>query len=559
MKKTLLYGCALAAAMMATSCDDFLTEDVRGTENLDTYFQTEEEVNSFVGGCYFEITKMDWWQVVNAWLMSDMTTDDMWDGNTTQDDGYQDVTHFMPSAPTNGILQNFWGARYQGINTCNTAIARIPGAKMDETLREQRLAEARFLRAFFYFDLARNFGGVPLIKEPLSNAEGIGRASLDEVYDFLEAEFDAVSKILPERSEYSAADMGRATRGAALGFLGKVQLYRGKYDAAKATLSQLTRKSTEYELLPDFGQVWSVKYNNSKESLFEVQQTYGGDQYQLGGALTVMTGCRNGVGDGWSWGQPTSDLENAYIAAGDTERLRWTIIKTGCTEIAGENQFEKFIENNSTVFEKGINDAKFTNYKDVFGWTNAVYNSSYVIDPAQHKSARIIRKYFLPLEDRPEVYNICKIPLNHRILRYADVLLMYAEACNETNDDNEARWALNEVRKRVHLPDVTASGDELRQAIRLERRLELAFEQNRLYDIRRWKENGKSVMANLFGPSGSFVKYNLGPDADMYENWNQGEPSSKGTRFVEPRDLLWPVPSYEVQHSNGAIIQNEGW
>lgn len=559
MKKTLLYGCALAAAMMATSCDDFLTEDVRGTENLDTYFQTEEEVNSFVGGCYFEITKMDWWQVVNAWLMSDMTTDDMWDGNTTQDDGYQDVTHFMPSAPTNGILQNFWGARYQGINTCNTAIARIPGAKMDETLREQRLAEARFLRAFFYFDLARNFGGVPLIKEPLSNAEGIGRASLDEVYDFLEAEFDAVSKILPERSEYSAADMGRATRGAALGFLGKVQLYRGKYDAAKATLSQLTRKSTEYELLPDFGQVWSVKYNNSKESLFEVQQSYGGDQYQLGGALTVMTGCRNGVGDGWSWGQPTSDLENAYIAAGDTERLRWTIIKTGCTEIAGENQFEKFIENNSTVFEKGINDAKFTNYKDVFGWTNAVYNSSYVIDPAQHKSARIIRKYFLPLEDRPEIYNICKIPLNHRILRYADVLLMYAEACNETNDDNEARWALNEVRKRVHLPDVTASGDELRQAIRLERRLELAFEQNRLYDIRRWKENGKSVMANLFGPSGSFVKYNLGPDADMYENWNQGEPSSKGTRFVEPRDLLWPVPSYEVQHSNGAIIQNEGW
>lgn len=559
MKKTLLYGCALAAAMMATSCDDFLTEDVRGTENLDTYFQTEEEVNSFVGGCYFEITKMDWWQVVNAWLMSDMTTDDMWDGNTTQDDGYQDVTHFMPSAPTNGILQNFWGARYQGINTCNTAIARIPGAKMDETLREQRLAEARFLRAFFYFDLARNFGGVPLIKEPLSNAEGIGRASLDEVYDFLEAEFDAVSKILPERSEYSAADMGRATRGAALGFLGKVQLYRGKFDAAKATLSQLTRKSTEYELLPDFGQVWSVKYNNSKESLFEVQQTYGGDQYQLGGSLTVMTGCRNGVGDGWSWGQPTSDLENAYIAAGDTERLRWTIIKTGCTEIAGENQFEKFIENNSTVFEKGINDAKFTNYKDVFGWTNAVYNSSYVIDPAQHKSARIIRKYFLPLEDRPEIYNICKIPLNHRILRYADVLLMYAEACNETNDDNEARWALNEVRKRVHLPDVTASGDELRQAIRLERRLELAFEQNRLYDIRRWKENGKSVMANLFGPSGSFVKYNLGPDADMYENWNQGEPSSKGTRFVEPRDLLWPVPSYEVQHSNGAIIQNEGW
>ncbi len=560
MKKSIIYACAAVLALSASSCDDFLNEDVRGTENLDTYFQTEEEVNSFVGGCYFELTKMDWWQVVNAWLMSDMTTDDMWDGNTTQDDGYQDITHFMPSAPANGIIQNFWGARYQGINTCNVAIARIPGAAMDETLRTQRIAEARFLRAFFYFDLARNFGGVPLLKEPTSNAEGIGRATLDEVYDFVEEELGEVANILPERSQYAAADMGRATRGAALGILGKVQLYRGKFAEAKATLYKLTRESTEYDLLPDFGQVWAISGNNSIESLFEVQQTYGGDQYSLGGSLTVMTGCRNGVGDGWSWGQPSSDLENAYLAAGDTERLRWTIIKTGCTEIAGEDQFNKFIENNSKVFEKGVVDAKFTSYKEEFGWTNDIYTNTYVIDPAQHKSARIIRKYFVPLAERPEVYNICKIPLNHRILRFADVLLMYAEACNETQADEEARWALNRVRSRVHLADVTASGDALRQAIRLERRLELAFEQCRLYDIRRWDAaNGKKVMENLFGPQGSFVQYNLGPDADMYEVYNQGEPSSKGTRFVAPRDLLWPIPTYEIQHSNGAILQNTGW
>ena len=560
MKKSIIYACAFAAAMLSASCDDFLTEDVRGKENLDTYFQTEEEVNSFVGGCYFELTKMDWWQVVNAWLMSDMTTDDMWDGNTTQEDGYQDITHFMPTAPSNGIIQNFWGARYQGINTCNVAIARIPEAPVSEELRTQRTAEARFLRAFYYFDLARNFGGVPLLKEPTADADGITRATLDEVYDFVEAEFSAVAEILPERSQYAAADMGRATRGAAIGLLGKVQLYRGKFAEAKATLKKLTRESSEYQLLPDFGDVWSIAGNNSVESLFEVQQAYGGNQYSLGGSLTVMTGCRNGVGDGWSWGQPSSDLENAYIAAGDTERLRWTIIKTCCTEIAGETQFNDFIANNSTVFEKGVQDAKFNAYKEEFGWTNDVFTNTYVIDPAQHKSARIIRKYFVPLADRPEIYNICMIPLNHRILRFADVLLMYAEACNETGDDTEARWALNEVRRRVSLPDVTSSGDALRQAIRLERRLELAFEQCRLYDIRRWNApDGKTVMETLFGPSGSFVQYNLGPDADMYEVYNQGEPSDKGTRFVAPRDLLWPVPTYEIQHSNGAIVQNPGW
>lgn len=559
MKKSLIFGAALAMMLSTASCDDFLTEDVRGSENLDTYFQSEEEVNSFVGGCYFEITKMDWWQVVNTWLLSDMSTDDMWDGNTTQDDGYQDITHFMPNAPSNGIIQNFWGARYQGINTCNTAIARIPGAAMDETLRTQRLAEARFLRAFFYFDLARNFGGVPLIKEPLSNAEGIGRTSLDEVYEFCETELEEVSTILPKRSEYASSDMGRATSGAALGLLGKVYLYHGKFAEAKTALKAVIDQN-EYDLLPEFGQVWDIAYNNSIESLFEVQQSYGGDTYNLGGSLTVMTGCRNGVGDGWSWGQPSSDLENAYLAAGDTERLRWTIIKTGCKEIAGETQFEKFIENNATLFSNGVNDGKFISYKEQFGWTDDVFTDGYVIDPAQHKSARIIRKYFVPLDQRPEVYNICKIPLNHRILRYADVLLMYAEACYETGDEENARKALNLVRNRVNLEDVTASGTALRDAIRLERRLELAFEQNRLYDIRRWKaDNGKSVMSTIMGPNGSFVKYNTGADADIYEKYNQGEPSDKGIRFDENRDLLWPIPVYEIQHSNGAIEQNPGF
>lgn len=142
--KKLIYTLAAAAALTTmASCDDFLTEEIRGTENLDTYFGSADEVNSYVGGCYYEIAKGGgWWQIYNTWLLSDMTTDDLWDGNTTQDDGYQDITHFMPNAPTNGIIQNFWGARYQGITTCNIGIARIPSAPMDETLRDQRLAES---------------------------------------------------------------------------------------------------------------------------------------------------------------------------------------------------------------------------------------------------------------------------------------------------------------------------------------------------------------------------------------------------------------------------------
>lgn len=168
--------------------------------------------------------------------------------------------------------------------------------------------------------------------------------------------------------------------------------------------------------------------------------------------LTVMAGCRNGVGDGWSWGQPTSDLENAYIAAGDTERLRWTIIKTGCTEIAGEDQFNKFIENNLTKdsYQGGVDNSEFQDCKKLFGWTDDYSTTRYLIKPSQHKSARIIRKYFVPLAQRPEVYNICKIPLNHRILRFADVLLMYAEAAawNYLYEyDNNNRGRTNQIQE----------------------------------------------------------------------------------------------------------------
>lgn len=336
--------------------------------------------------------------------------------------------------------------------------------------------------------------------------QGITRASAEDVYKFIEDDLKAAADVLPQRSQYAATDMGRATRGAALGLLGKVYLYQSKWQEAHDVLKTVIDEG-EYKLLDNFGDVWDVDHNNSEESLFEVQYMYDGT-YALGGSLTVITGARSGPGDGWSWGQPTANLEQAYIDAGDTERLRWTIIKTGCTEIAGENNFDKFVENNTKI-------ANYKDYIEKYGWDPECY----IIDPSQHKSARIVRKYFVPIEKRPEVYNIDKIPLDHRILRYADVLLMYAEACNELGEDGTARTYLNEVRNRVKLPAVTSSGNELRKAIRLERRLELAWEQNRIYDIRRWTDdNGKKMICNLMGANGTFVKYNTDPATrDIYE------------------------------------------
>lgn len=563
--KQLLAILTLFGSLTFTSCEDFLTEEVRGQQNLDTYFTTADECEAYITGCYQDITCGGWWNINTVWLLSEMCSDDAWMGNTTQSQSdYISLAHYQGNGASNGPISNFWQYRYKGILRCNVAIDRISNAELEDNELQARLvAEARFLRGYFYFELARNFGGVPLITEfkMPEEIQGITRASLENTYKFIEEDLIAAAEVLPKRSEYADADMGRATSGAALGLLGKVYLYQEKWTEARDVLQKLIPESgytgedaqtTEYDLLPNFGDVWDKDFDNSVESLFEVQYEYHAT-LAVGGSLSTVTGARScgaALGDGWAWCQPTANLEAAYSE--DDERREWTIIKTGCTEIKGETE-----EN----FTKILNDNKeISVYDDCVEKYNLPANSL-VIDPSGHKSGRIIRKYYLPLNDRPEVYNTDKSPLNHRILRYADVLLMYAEACNELSDDTHAQAALNRVRNRAGLSPVSVTGNELRHAIRNERRLELAFEQNRLYDIRRWKDdNGKPVIANLMGENGSFVKWNTDPATRDAMEWdNQGEASDKGKSFREDRDLLFPIPLYEVTMSNGSIEQNPNW
>lgn len=540
MKKTLYILAAALISMNMVSCSDFLDQPVRGKENLDTYFQTEEEANNFITGCYGAICFNDWWQIGKFWNMTDMATDDGWMGNTTQDQSdYYGIVHYQGNGQSNEAVANFWQYRYKGILRCNIAIQRIPEAPFaDNDYKERLIAEAKFLRAFFYFDLVKNFGAVPYLEDFLmpEESEGITRTDAATVYSYIEQDLREAAAILPEKDEYPSADMGRATAGAAKGLLGKVYLYQEKYEECRDILLEVIRDG-QYDLMEDFGDVWSMDHNNNKESLFEVQYMYD-ETYALGGFLTIITGSRND--GGWSWGLPTANLENAFIEAGDTERLKWTIIKNGATSIAGEDNFAGLMESLGT--------------------------SSYPISVNDHKSPRINRKFYCPFDKRPEGhYSQNYIPLNHRILRYADVLLMYAEAKNELGEDASGeytgQWALNRVRTRAKLPELYLSGSEMRDAIRRERRLELALEHNRLYDIRRWKEDdGRPVVAHLMGPDGTFVKYNTESATRDRDEWNnQIESSDKGITFDENRDLLFPVPLREITMTHGTITQNPGW
>lgn len=545
--KQLLAILTLFGSLTFTSCEDFLTEEVRGQQNLDTYFTTADECEAYITGCYQDITCGGWWNINTVWLLSEMCSDDAWMGNTTQSQSdYISLAHYQGNGASNGPISNFWQYRYKGILRCNVAIDRISNAELeDKELQARLVAEARFLRGYFYFELARNFGGVPLITEfkMPEEIQGITRASLENTYKFIEEDLIAAAEVLPKRSEYADADMGRATSGAALGLLGKVYLYQEKWTEARDVLQKLIPESgytgedaqtTEYDLLPNFGDVWDKDFDNSVESLFEVQYEYHAT-LAVGGSLSTVTGARScgaALGDGWAWCQPTANLEAAYSE--DDERREWTIIKTGCTEIKGETE-----EN----FTKILNDNKeISVYDDCVEKYNLPANSL-VIDPSGHKSGRIIRKYYLPLNDRPEVYNTDKSPLNHRILRYADVLLMYAEAVVSGGKQGKltALEAVNEVRARpsVNMPAL-ASVDMA--AIEHERILELTQEGHRFYDLLRWGKVAERF-AELDAIDPNFKQYN----------------TSAYLGFQKGRDEWLPIPIDEVEGNPYITENNPGW
>lgn len=533
---------AFVSILVLASCTDFLDQPRRGVENLDTYFENQEQCEKFLIGCYGAIFYDDWWQIGKLYQCLDMCTDDAWMGNTGQDaSAHQSLAFFQASAPQSEDINDFYRHRYKGITRCNIAIERIAEAPIDIDVKNRMVAEAKFLRAFFYFELIKNYGGVVKVTGFLtpSETEGAERSSIEDSWAIVEEDLLAAIPDLPLRSELAASETGRATSGAAQGLLGKVYLYQAKWDDARKVLGELI-DTNEYDLMEDFGQVWDVEHNNNKESLFEAQTMYD-ETYNYGsGFMCIICGMRgdkarrpsdNAEFDGWGWCTPTSNLEKAYLDENDNVRLGYTIIQNGAKHVPG------------------MDDEVLRDY----------CKGEISFSTADNKSGRVWRKFFIPYDKRPEKWDKSKIPLNYRLLRYGDVLLMYAEACVESgNDLDKGQAAFDRIRTRVRL----ATKPLTRANVRLERRLELAGEQQRLYDIRRWESElkpGHKVMAELFGPDGTFVKYNTQESTDFWERTNTVEAQDKGATFDESRDLLFPIPPMEISLSNGSVKQNPGY
>lgn len=495
------------------------------------YFTTIEQCNSStqVAYAFIDWTGNNWWQTMN-WrhLSGDAASDDAWTGNTYQSThaSYNAVAEYTID-PGNDRNEGHWIQLYKGIGIFNSTIEGITNAPIDDKFKKQYIAELKFLRAWSYFDLVRNWGGVSIVLKINSPKDHVPRSSAAEVYAQIVNDLKEAASVLPKKSQYSATDKFRASSGAALTLMAKAYLYSGDWVNAEVAAKQVM-DSHEYNLEPFFGTLWGYNYKNGMESIFEIQ--FSSTQVPLlpdNKYNKVMNSVADG---GWAYYSITSDLENAYKAEADSIRIQWTINRTGLP-VAGDPGNLKF-------------DGRPKN-----GLPGKAVNS---------KSGRYSRKHYTPIAQRPTngLYGF-----NDKILRYADLVLIHAEACAMQNKTGEALSSLKMIRDRVSLTtNMSLSGWDLTNAVRKERRLEMAMEGDRLYDLRRWKDqSGTPVINSILGPNGSFVKYNTQISKDLWETSNTIEPQNKGYNFNPSIHMLWPIPNIQVVSSEGVIKQNPGY
>lgn len=462
-----------------TSCkEQFLDLSPISAVGTTSFYQSQSDVLTALNGAYGALQASG--QYGQLYVVAEIPSDDtrpVLSGSVTDQDEF-DKFYIRT---TNPYTLARWNDGYRGIYRCNTLIERAAGVSMNETIRARVIGEAKFLRALMYFNLVRIFGDVPLvlteITDPLQGYE-YGRAPVGDVYAQITKDLTDAEAVLP--ASYTGADVGRATRGAAKSLLGKVYLTQKKYAEAAAKLKEVIDANT-YALLPSYADLFKAANKNNRESVFEVQYKKGN------------------LGEGSPWA-------NAYAP----ENSGNAVIQFGG---GGNNQPTPDLINSYEATDARKNVSLATSYTNSSG-VKIDYN--------------FIRKY----TDPPTVSGDADD--NWYVLRYADVLLLYAEALTETGKTAEALPYLNQVRKRVGLADKAATSQaDLRLAIEQERRVELAFEGHRWFDLVRTGRALPVLQAKAAA---------IGIKTTLTENL-----------------LLFPIPQSQIDINPGKIKQNPGY
>ena len=464
-KKLAILGMiGLIVTVTITACSDYLETDVNGVSSIETFYTTDEDAELAIIATYDILTwHENSWGWASPTFIKTLPSDEgtCGGGNSTDQPPYQALDDFTWDA-TNNALLGTWNVNYYGVFRANMVIENIVP---DNALKRRIVAEAKGLRAFFYLELVTQFGDLPLVLTGLTPTEyNQARVPAADVYAQIELDLTEAIPDLPLKADYPAGDKFRVSKGTAYSILGKAQLYQEKYGDAVQSFENVTG----YSLEPNYADVFIESGEFGVESIFEASYSSAGksnwDNYPWGARhednihiqlMGPRSGNIDGLGmlGGWGFNYPSPKLAQAFLDEGDTERYNATILsEADYITISGDASFDP---------------SEWWDYEGYFRLKYGPYTSETILtDPAS----------------TPEL----NYGTNWRLIRYADILLLLAEARYFDNDEPGARTALNEVRDRVGLPDVTATGNALFEAIVKERQLELAFEGHRYFDLVRW-------------------------------------------------------------------------
>jgi tetratricopeptide (TPR) repeat protein len=484
---TFVFGCL--------SCGDFLEENPVDRYTTDNFYSSEQDAEAATNAVYQQLYSI---YRREMFLLNDLPADDHKNGLGMPNQHLQDL-EFLRYTSENQFVRQMWQNNYSGISRANTAIENIPKITMREEMKNRFMAEAKFLRALFYFNLVRFYGDVPLVLKVESVQDAMGpRTDKEEVYNQIIEDLKFAEEHL---SIVYPSESGRATVGAAKILMGKVYLTKRDYPKAVEKLAEVIENEAAYGygLHDDYGDNWKVATENGKEMVFSIelmeapgtsngQMSLSGPKYSIhkGGGVPGITGANEAD-------IPTEDLYN---------------------------RFSEEDERKNATFKLDYFSPK----------ENVVYTST----------IPLFGKYW---EEGEVITSRCDV--NIHVIRYADALLMYAEALNEVGETPTALIHLNRVRARAfNNTDYNYAGlsqEEFRQAVLEERRLEFALEGHRWFDLVR---------------SGRFVEVMKahGIKEAEYAEGNKTEISAN----VAGHQMLYPIPQREID-LNKALTQNLGY
>lgn len=442
-----------------------------------------------------------------------------------------------------GMFATAWKMLYKGINRANTAISHIDEIEMSTDMKNRLMGEAKFMRALFYFKLWDLYGGVPIYDIPVNYDEAYKpRNSEEEVRDFILKDLTDAYELLPD--SYTNDNRGRATKWAALSLRGKTYLYGKIWEKAADDLENVI-KNSGHDLHPEYYQIFNFKWEDNKEVIFDVQYIM---VEGYGNPCDIRYGNRSAQSQGWQQTFPTPSLVDEYEMADGTP-FSWDNFKIINGEPFDPNNEEDWQKEDlvKEIFkdrDPRLLQTVLAPWQEFIGAGNKTLIYKWPYDPSDPScfmsstSSNAIYCWKKFVHQGDENNQRFDSPNNIPVIRFADVLLMYAEAKNEQSGPDQTVYeSINRVRARVRLPDIPkGTQDEIRKRIQHERMVEFAGEGIRYSDIRRWKIGIDVCNHDVKGFNGKKM----------------------GTRKFTERNYLWAIPE-EERDLNPAITQNSGW